>query len=80
MQNPVKIIPGFALTVAIAMIGIQFTKWIIVLLNLAKSPVSAIMMAIVLGIIVRKLAVLGIKWVWRMGEEPCQPAKQDNKS
>ena len=47
MQNPVKIIPGLALTVAIAIIGIQLTKWIKVLLNLKQSPVSAIMMAIV---------------------------------
>jgi len=53
MQNPVKIIPGLALTVAIAIIGIQLTKWIKVLLNLKQSPVSAIMMAIVLGIIIK---------------------------
>jgi uncharacterized integral membrane protein (TIGR00698 family) len=53
LQNPVKIIPGVALTVAIAVVGIQLTKWIKVLLNLKQSPVSAIMMAIVLGIIVK---------------------------
>jgi uncharacterized integral membrane protein (TIGR00698 family) len=53
MQNPVKIIPGLALTVAIAIIGIVLTKWIKVPLNLKQSPVSAIMMAIVLGIIVK---------------------------
>jgi uncharacterized integral membrane protein (TIGR00698 family) len=53
MQNPVRIIPGLALTVVIAIIGIQFTEWIKVLLKLKQSPVSAIMMAIVLGIIVK---------------------------
>ncbi len=53
MQNPVKIIPGLALAVAITIIGIQLTKWIAVLLSFNKSPVSPIMMAIVLGIIVK---------------------------
>jgi uncharacterized integral membrane protein (TIGR00698 family) len=53
MQNPVKIIPGLALTIAIAIVGIQLTEWITVLFKLKQSPVSAIMMAIVLGIIVK---------------------------
>ena len=52
-QNPVKIIPGLALAVVITIVGIQLTKMIAVLLNFKKSPVSAVMMAIVLGIIVK---------------------------
>jgi len=53
MQKPIIIIPGLLLAVVITIIAFQMTKGIAVLLDLKKSPVSAIMMAIILGIIVR---------------------------
>ena len=52
-QNPLRIIPGLILAVVITCIAFQLTKGIAVLLDLNKSPVSAIMMAIILGIIIR---------------------------
>lgn len=55
MQNPLKIIPGLLLAVVITIIAFQLTKGIAVLLDLKKSPVSAIMLAIVLGIIIRNV-------------------------
>jgi uncharacterized integral membrane protein (TIGR00698 family) len=52
-KNVLEIVPGLALAVVVTVVGIQLTKWIAILLGLAKSPVSAIMMAIVLGIVVK---------------------------
>ena len=63
-QNVLNIIPGLALAVVVTIVGIQLTKWVAALLGLAKSPVSAIMMAIVLGIIVKN--TIGVP-------ERCQP-------
>ncbi len=51
-QNPQKIIPGLVLTVVITVIAFLLTKGIASLLDLKKSPVSAIMMGIMLGIII----------------------------
>jgi uncharacterized integral membrane protein (TIGR00698 family) len=48
-----EIIPGLALAAVVTIVGIQLTGWVATLLGLTKSPVSAIMMAIVLGIIVK---------------------------
>ena len=48
-----EIIPGLALAAVVTIVGIQLTGWVATLLELTKSPVSAIMMAIVLGIIVK---------------------------
>jgi uncharacterized integral membrane protein (TIGR00698 family) len=48
-----EIIPGLALAVVVTIAGMQLTGWIATLLDLTKSPVSAIMMAIVLGIMVK---------------------------
>ncbi|NIS61354.1 MAG: putative sulfate exporter family transporter, partial [Proteobacteria bacterium] len=48
-----EIIPGLALAVVVTIVGIQLTRWIATLLGLSKSPVSAIMMAILLGIIAK---------------------------
>lgn len=53
LQNPIKILPGLLLAAGITLIGFQLTKWIARILDLKKSPVSAIMMAIILGIIVK---------------------------
>jgi len=53
MQNPIEIFPGFVLAAVVTIVGIQMTKGIARLLGLEKSPVSAIMMAIFLGIIVK---------------------------
>ena len=52
-QDVLGIVPGFALAVVVTIVGIQLTEWVATLPGLAKSPVSAIMMAIVLGIIVK---------------------------
>lgn len=52
-QNVVEILPGLILAIVVTIVGIQLTKWIATLLGLAKSPVSAIMMAIILGIIMK---------------------------
>jgi uncharacterized integral membrane protein (TIGR00698 family) len=52
-QNVLEIIPGLILAVVVTLVGIQLTKWGAILLGLAKSPVSAIMMAIILGIIIK---------------------------
>jgi len=52
-QNVLEIIPGLILAIVVTIVGIQLTKWVAILLGLAKSPVSPIMMAIVLGIIVK---------------------------
>ncbi len=49
----IEILPGLALAVVVTIVGIQLTRWVATLLGFAKSPVSAIMMAIVLGIIVK---------------------------
>jgi uncharacterized integral membrane protein (TIGR00698 family) len=48
-----EIIPGLALAVVVTIAGMQLTGLIATLLDLTKSPVSAIMMAIVLGILVK---------------------------
>ncbi len=53
MQNPIEIFPGLVLAAVVTIVGIQMTKGIARLLGLEKSPVSAIMMAIFLGIIVK---------------------------
>ncbi|UCC39756.1 MAG: putative sulfate exporter family transporter [Candidatus Aminicenantes bacterium] len=53
MQNPVMILPGVALAVLITLVGFQSTKWIALVLDLEKSPISAIMMAILLGVLVK---------------------------
>ncbi len=55
MQNPLLIIPGLVLAVVITLIAFQMTKGTAVLLDLKKSPVSAIMLAIILGIIIRNV-------------------------
>ncbi len=52
-QRVQEIIPGLLLAVVVTIVGIQLTKLIATLLGLAKSPVSAIMVAVVLGIIVK---------------------------
>lgn len=52
-QNVLEIVPGLVLAVVVTIIGIQLTAWVATLLGLAKSPVSAIMMAIILGIVVK---------------------------
>lgn len=52
-DNVLEIIPGLALAAVVTIVGIQLTGWVATLLGLTKSPVSAIMMAIVLGIIVK---------------------------
>ena len=49
-------IPGVALCIAIAWLGILFADWIGKdLLNFGKSPISPIMLAILLGIILRNI-------------------------
>ncbi len=53
MQKPITILPGLVLAVLITFIGFQSTRWIASLLNLKKSPISAIMMAIILGVLVK---------------------------
>jgi len=52
-QDPLEIIPGLVLAVVITVIAFLLTKGIASLLDLKKSPISAIMMAIILGIIIR---------------------------
>lgn len=52
-HNVLEIIPGLALAAVVTIVGIGLTGWVATLLGLTKSPVSAIMMAIVLGIIVK---------------------------
>ena len=53
MQNPITILPGLVLAVLITFIGFQSTRWTASLLNLKKSPISAIMIAIILGVLVK---------------------------
>ncbi len=55
MQNPLQIIPGLLLAVVITLDAFQMTNGMAVHLNLRKNPVSAIMLAIILGIIIRNL-------------------------
>ena len=52
-HNVLEIIPGLGLAVVVTIVGIQLTGLVATLLGLTKSPVSAIMMAIVLGILVK---------------------------
>ncbi len=52
-EHVLEIIPGLAFSVLVTIVGIQLTIWMASLLALTESPVSAIMMAIVLGIIVK---------------------------
>jgi uncharacterized integral membrane protein (TIGR00698 family) len=54
-QKPLKVLPGLSLAVVITIIGIQLTKGTAAVLDLKKSPISAIMMAIVLGILVKNI-------------------------
>jgi len=53
IQNPISIVFGLGMAVLITVIGFQLTHLIARLFELKKSPVSAIMMAIVFGIIVK---------------------------
>ncbi len=53
MQNPFVILSGLILAVLITFVGFQSTRWIALFLDLEKSPISAIMMAILLGVLVK---------------------------
>lgn len=74
----IKIVPGLVLSAILAWVGMQASEWIGKdLLGFEKSPVSGIMMAIVVGIIVGNLVTLptwtkagirfSLKFVLRLG-------------
>lgn len=50
MQNVVEILHGLILAMVVPMVGIQLTNWKATLLGLAKSPVSAMTMPIILAV------------------------------
>jgi len=74
----VALVPGVALAALVAFLGIQASEWIgVALLGFSRTPISGIMMAIIIGMIIRNAVALpstfkpgiqfSLKFILRLG-------------